>query len=252
MAVARGVTRLDEGIRDQVRDAMGAGGGRRCWERVRREMGSGRLVDDVGVTLGVGVGVDLGDGVGATLGSDHPWSCCGGQLWRCSGDHPWSCGGYHPWSRGRRGRHVWWRPWGRGRRGNLVWGKHRVDSGGPGGSTFYKERLDAGKGIQLGVACDGREVYESTGDYGESVGDAVGRSAGWLGQIGVTELDGVREQQGLGDFFHDVEVAVVVEGRAHVETVALPNMGEGKSDTVWGQWLHASRQGWLIHGGREQ
>ena len=50
--------------------------------------------------------------------------------------------------------------------------------------------------------------------------DVVGRSAGRLGQIVVTELDVIREQQGLGDFFHNVEAAVVVEGRANVETVA--------------------------------
>ena len=62
----------------------------------------------------------------------------------------------------------------------------------------------------------------STGEDGESVGDAVGRSEGRLGQIGVTELDGVGEQQGLGDFVHDVEEAVVVEGGDDVKTDASP------------------------------
>ena len=56
------------------------------------------------------------------------------------------------------------------------------------------------------------------------MGDVVNRSAGRLGQIGVTELDGVREQQGLGDFVHDVKAAVVVEGGADVETVACPKV----------------------------
>ena len=48
------------------------------------------------------------------------------------------------------------------------------------------------------------------------MGDAVRKRAEQLGQIVVTELDGVREQQGLGDFVHDVEEAVVVEGGANV------------------------------------
>ena len=91
-----------------------------------------------------------------------------------------------------------------------------MGSGGPGGSPFSKECLDAGNGIQLGVACDGREVCESTREDGESVGDAVRKRAEQLGQIVVTELDGVREQQGLGDFVHDVEEPVVVEGGANV------------------------------------
>ena len=47
---------------------------------------------------------------------------------------------------------------GRVRRGRLVWGKHGLVSGGPGGYSFSKERLDDVNGIQLGVACDGREV----------------------------------------------------------------------------------------------
>ena len=52
-----------------MRDAMGLGGGRQCWEQVQRKMGSGRLEDDVGVTLGVDLGAALGGGVGATLGA---------------------------------------------------------------------------------------------------------------------------------------------------------------------------------------
>ena len=83
-------------------------------------------------------------------------------------------------------------------------------------SPFSKERLDSGNGTHLGVACDGREVCESTREDGESVGDAVRKRAEQLGQIVVTELDGVREQQGLGDFVHDVEEPVVVEGGANV------------------------------------
>ena len=92
---------------------------------------------------------------------------------------------------------------------------------GLGVSPFSKERLDAGNGIQLGVAYDGKEVYDITYEDEESVSDAVGRSAGQLGQIGVTGLDGVREQQGLGDFVHNMEAAIVVESRDDVETVAL-------------------------------
>ena len=94
----------------------------------------------------------------------------------------------------------------------------------PGGSPFSKGRLDAVNGILLGVSCDVREVCESTSEDGESVGDAVVRSAGRLGQIGVTELDGVREQQIIGDFVHNVESAVVLEGGADVETVACPKV----------------------------
>ena len=97
-----------------------------------------------------------------------------------------------------------------------------MGGGGPGGSTFSKEHLDARNGIHLGVAWDVREVLRSTGENGESVVDAVCRSEGRLGQIGVTELDGVREQQGLGDFVHDVKAVVVVEGGADVENVASP------------------------------
>ena len=70
LAVARGGARLAEGIRERVRDAMGAGSGRWCQERVQWAMGLGRLVDDVGVILGGGVEAALGAAVGIYLGTD--------------------------------------------------------------------------------------------------------------------------------------------------------------------------------------
>ena len=116
---------------------------------------------------------------------------------------------------------------------------------GLGGSPFSKERLDAGNGIQLGVVCDGREVCERTGEYRESVGDVVGRNAGQLCQIGVTELDGVRKQQGLGDFLHDVEAAVVLEGGENVETITHPKVpGFAPIGIVMDENLAAERAEW--------
>ena len=70
LAVARGGARLAEGIRERVRDAMGAGSGRWCQEQVQWAMGFGRLVDDVGVILGGGVEAALGAAVGIYLGTD--------------------------------------------------------------------------------------------------------------------------------------------------------------------------------------
>ena len=81
-----------------------------------------------------------------------------------------------------------------GRRGRIGWGQRGVGGGGPSCSTFSKERLGAGNSIQLGAVYDGREVCKITGEAGESVDDAFGRSAGRLIQIGVTELDGVRKK----------------------------------------------------------
>ena len=75
LAVARGVTRFAEGVREWVQDAMGAVSVWRFWDQVRRAMVSGRLVwvatlgAATGITLGAALGATLGATVGTTLGS---------------------------------------------------------------------------------------------------------------------------------------------------------------------------------------
>ena len=95
------------------------------------------------------------------------------------------------------------------------------------GAPVAEELLDAVNGAELGIAVDGWGVFERTGEDGDGVCDAVGRSDGGLREIGVAELDGVREDRRFGDFVDEMKAAVVFGGVADVEAVAAAEIPSG-------------------------
>ena len=92
--------------------------------------------------------------------------------------------------------------------------------GGGNGASFVEERLDAGDGVKLIIGSDSRQVLEGTREDGERVGDAVRWGEEWLSEVKVAELNSVGKQGGLSCLVHHMKSAVVVEGRADVETTA--------------------------------
>ena len=85
-------------------------------------------------------------------------------------------------------------------------------------------------GTELGVAVDGWGIAKSAREDRNGVCDAVSRRDGGLREVGVVELNGVREEGGFGDLANDVEAAVVLEGVAFVETGAARRGNPGKHE----------------------
>ena len=71
------------------------------------------------------------------------------------------------------------------------------------------------------VVDGGWGVLDRTREEVQGVDDAVALGYCGLGEVVVEELDGVRVAKGFGDSVHNVEAAVVIEGRADVETLAV-------------------------------
>jgi hypothetical protein len=91
--------------------------------------------------------------------------------------------------------------------------------------------------MEVGVACGGGggSIGDGIGDGIEAVDNGVGWCDGWDGEVLMTEVDSVRDVEGLGFDINDVMAAVMLKEDVDVESVRV---GE----------VPGAASGWLIVG----
>ena len=73
--------------------------------------------------------------------------------------------------------------------------------------------------MELGVACGGRSIGDGVGDDVKAVDNGVGWCDGWYSKVVMTEVDSVRDAEGLGFGINDAMAAVMLQGDTNVESV---------------------------------
>jgi hypothetical protein len=89
--------------------------------------------------------------------------------------------------------------------------------------------------MELGVACGGGSIGDGVGDGVKAVDNGVGWCDGWDGEVVMTEVDSVRDAEGLGSGIVDAMAAVMHKGGANIESVRAAEVPGAAS-------------GWLIVG----
>ncbi len=73
--------------------------------------------------------------------------------------------------------------------------------------------------MDLGVACGGGSIGDGVGDGVKAVDNSVGWCDGQDGEVVMTEVDSVRDAEGLGFGINDVMAVVMLKGDANIESV---------------------------------
>ncbi len=82
-----------------------------------------------------------------------------------------------------------------------------------------EEVAESGYCMKLGVACGGGSIGDGVGDGVKAVDNSVGGYDGWDGEVVMTEVDSVRDAEGLGFGIDDTMAAVMLKGDADVESI---------------------------------
>ncbi len=95
-------------------------------------------------------------------------------------------------------------------------------SNGGDGAWFLpptEENMESGYCMELGVACGGGSTGDGIGDGVKAVDNGVGWCDGQDGEVVMTEVDSVRDAEGLGFGINDAMAAVMLKEDADVESV---------------------------------
>ncbi len=95
--------------------------------------------------------------------------------------------------------------------------------------------MENGNCMELGIACGGGSIGDGIGDGVKAVDNGVGWYDGRAGEVVMTEVDSVRDAEGLGFGINDAMAAVMFQGDANVESVRAAEVPGAAS-------------GWLIVG----
>ncbi len=123
-------------------------------------------------------------------------------------------------------------------------------SAGGAGAWFLpptEEVAESGYCMELGIACGGGSIGDGVGDGIKAVDNGVGWCDGWDGEVVMTEVDSVRDAEGLGFGINDAMVAVMLKGGANIESVRAVEVPGAASG-----WLIAADDGatmWEERGG---
>jgi hypothetical protein len=82
-----------------------------------------------------------------------------------------------------------------------------------------EEVAESGYCMELGVTCGGGSNGDGVGDGIKAVDNGVGWCKGRDGEVVMTEVDSVRDAEGLGFGINDTMAAVMLKGDAKVESV---------------------------------
>ncbi len=82
-----------------------------------------------------------------------------------------------------------------------------------------KKVTESGNCMELGVACGGGSIGDGVGDGVKAMDNGVGWCDGWDGEVVMTEVNSVRDAEGLGFGIDDAMAAVMLQGDANVESV---------------------------------
>ncbi len=98
-----------------------------------------------------------------------------------------------------------------------------------------EEVTESGYCIELGIACGGGSIGDGIGDGIKAVDNGVGWCDGWDAEVVMTEVDSVKDAEGLGFGIDDAMAAVMLKGDADIESVRATEVPSAAS-------------GWLILG----
>jgi hypothetical protein len=73
--------------------------------------------------------------------------------------------------------------------------------------------------MELGVACDGGSIGDGIGDGVKAVDNSVCWCDSWDGEVVTTEVNSVKDAEGLGFGINDAMAALMLKGDASVESV---------------------------------
>jgi hypothetical protein len=90
--------------------------------------------------------------------------------------------------------------------------------------------------MELAVACGGGSIGDGVGDAVKAVDNGVGWCDSRDGEVVMTEVDRVRDVEGLGFGIDDAMAAVMLKGDANIESIRAAKVPGAAS-------------GWLIGGG---
>ncbi len=85
--------------------------------------------------------------------------------------------------------------------------------------------------MELGVACGGGSTGDGVGDGVEAVVNGVGWCDSPDGEVVVTEVDSVRDAEGLGFGIDDAMAVVMLQGDANIE------FSQSRGSARCGKWL---------------
>jgi hypothetical protein len=94
---------------------------------------------------------------------------------------------------------------------------------------------ESGDCMQLGIACGGGSIGDGIGDGVKAVDNCVGWCDSRDGKVVMTEVNSVRDAEGLGFGINDAMAAVMLQGDANVESIRATEVPGAAS-------------GWLIVG----
>ncbi len=89
--------------------------------------------------------------------------------------------------------------------------------------------------MELGTACGGGSIGDGVGDGIKAVDNGVGWCDGWDGEVVMTEVNSVGDEEGLGFGINDAMAAVMLKGDANIESIRAAEVPGAAS-------------GWLIVG----
>jgi hypothetical protein len=78
---------------------------------------------------------------------------------------------------------------------------------------------ESGDCMELGIACGGGSIGDGVGDGIKAVDNGVGWSDGRDGEVVMTEVDSVKDVEGLDFGIDDAKAAVMLQGDAKVESI---------------------------------
>ena len=73
--------------------------------------------------------------------------------------------------------------------------------------------------MELGIACGGGSIGDGVGDGVKAVDNGIYWCDGWDGEVVMTEVNSVRDAEGLGFGINDATAAVMLKGDANVESI---------------------------------
>jgi hypothetical protein len=73
--------------------------------------------------------------------------------------------------------------------------------------------------MELGVTCGGGSIGDGIGDGVKAVDNGVGWCDGWDGEVVMTEVDSVRDAEGVGFGINDVMAALMLQVDTNVESI---------------------------------
>jgi hypothetical protein len=73
--------------------------------------------------------------------------------------------------------------------------------------------------MELGITCGGESIGDGIGDGIKAVDNGVGWCDGRDGEVVMTEVNRVRDAEGLGFGINDAMAAVMLQGDTNVESV---------------------------------